>query len=263
MALFMGDTASDDPEQPTYPLAAVAGYIAGYVTYPMLLERYGTGRHVLSITPNVDNHAECLDVETGDASAPEAGPWVRQMLNAGIKRPCVYAQLSRMSNVRESLDAAGLSRDSYRLWVALWDGEHDVPYGYDAKQFYGTMDPTGWDFSVISDDFFADVPAPHPPKPQPVKKSMHYDRYPRSWQKALRRYDALRELEHTGHLSKLKVPYLRARRVQCRMFAKSIAKNAIKRYPLKDGRPSWRVEHRGWMYQQLALRSQGRRVVPS
>lgn len=259
----MGDTASDNPEQPTYPLAAVAGYVAGYITYPMLTERYGKGRHVLSITPNVYNHADCLDVETGDASAPEAGPWVRQMLNAGVKRPCVYAQLSRMANVRESLDAEGLARDSYRLWVALWDGGHDVPYGYDAKQFYGTMNPVGWDFSVISDDFFADVPSPKPPKPHPVEKSMHYNWYPPKWQKAIRRYDALRELEHVGKLPKVKVVFLRARQAQCRMMARSIAKNAKERYPLKDGRPSWRIEHRGFLYQQLALRAQRRRVVPS
>jgi hypothetical protein len=254
-ALYMGDTASDNPDQPGYPLAAVAGYNAGnYVTYPMLVARYGKGRHVLSITPNVDNRADCLDVETGDATAPQAGPWVRQMIDAGIKRPCVYAQESRMSLVRQSLDAAGLARDSYRLWVALWDGGHEVPDGYDAKQFYGTMDPTGWDYSVISPDFFG------APKPKP---SYHYDLYrPRFERMAAERYDYWR-VRQTAK-KKPHRAWMLIRKKQCALCARrielAIAWDKRFRKSLKD---PWSIKDRRFRHPRLVERGEGKRVKPS
>jgi hypothetical protein len=153
----MGDTASARPDIPEYPLVAVAGYVApsSYLTYRTLVEQFYPHKHILSITPSADGVAEVLDVERGDASPRDAGPWVRSMRARGVYRPCVYAQESNMSAVIESLRS--IPRAEYRLWVAAWNSIHEVPPGYDAHQFYGTM--TGsWDYSVVSPTFF---PAPH------------------------------------------------------------------------------------------------------
>jgi hypothetical protein len=161
----MGDTASARPDIPEYPLVAVAGYVApsSYLTYRTLVEQFYPHKHILSITPSADGVAEVLDVERGDASPRDAGPWVRSMRARGVYRPCVYAQESNMSAVIESLRS--IPRAEYRLWVAAWNSIHEVPPGYDAHQFYGTM--TGsWDYSVVSPTFFpASRPRRKPSRP--------------------------------------------------------------------------------------------------
>ena len=259
MTLYMGDTASTDPNPPAYELSAVAGYVAGYVTYPTLVDRWSPAHPVLSISPNADTPAECLDIETGDAVASQAGPWVREMRAHGIPRPCVYAQASRMGLVRESLDAAGLARSDYRLWVADWDNEHEVPDGYDAKQFYGTISGS-WDYSVIAPDFFAGAPIPQPPS-RPAVKSMFYDWF-MPWERtAVERYDVLRELDHKGHLTSREKPYLLARRAQCAFHARWLRGVAVRQG--KHGHPAWSVFHRGWRFRELSERGAGKRVLPS
>ena len=106
--------------------------------------------------------------------------------------------------------------------------------------------------------FLTPVPAPKPP---PL--SYHYNWYPVSWQTAVRRYDALRRLQARSRMSRIEGLWLLARKKQCGSYAKSIARNAIKRHPLQDGKPSWDVDHRGWLYQELLRRSRGELVKPS
>jgi hypothetical protein len=164
--LYMGDTASRSPAEPEYPLIAVAGYVvpSSFLSYRTLVTRYYPHKHILSITPSASETAEVLDVERYDASPDEAGEWVRRMIEEGIYRPCIYAQESNMSLVIESL--RGIPRAHYRLWVAAWDGIHDVPPGYDAHQFYGTQ--TGsWDYSIVNPDFFPEA-KPRKPHSRPA-----------------------------------------------------------------------------------------------
>lgn len=91
----------------------------------------------------------------------------------------------------------------------------------------------------------------------------HYNWYPGKWQTAVKRYDALRLLQYKGRLTKSETVWLFARRKQCGYYAHQVWLNAVKRHPLSDGKPSWGVEHRGWLYQQLIKRSHGDRVLPS
>jgi GH24 family phage-related lysozyme (muramidase) len=90
-----------------------------------------------------------------------------------------------------------------------------------------------------------------------------YDLYPAAMRTTVERYDVLRQLEHAGKLTRKEGLWLIARRAQCKVDARSIARNAIKRHPLKDGKPSWSVDHRGWLYRELSMRGAGKRVLPS
>jgi lysozyme len=91
--------------------------------------------------------------------------------------------------------------------------------------------------------------------------SYHYEWYPRSWQKAVERYDDLRALQHVGKLTRRERAWLAWRTRQCGIYAKSVARKARRRR-LSDGKPSWTVERRGWLYQELLRRSRGGRVLP-
>jgi hypothetical protein len=249
--LYMGDTASTDPAPPVYPLTAWAGYVSGYVTYPTLLERH-PGGHVLSITPNIYNRADFLDVETGDAVASQAGPWVRQMLADGIYRPGVYAQESRMGLVRQSLDDVGLTRADYRLWVADWDGEHAVPEGYDALQFYGTVSGS-WDYSVYLPDFFDAAPA----KPEPTMRYSWY--YLKGERIAAQQYDHW--YERRDHLTARERSWFALRRRQCAWYAARLERDARKNE--RHGELYWDQRwHQGWRHEQLAIRAAGKQAEP-
>jgi hypothetical protein len=240
--LYMGDTASTSPAPPEYPLVAVAGYVAGYVSYPSLVERWYPDHHVLSITPNIYNHAEFLDVENGDAVPSQAGPWVREMLNAGVYRPGVYANHSTMPYVQESLRNEGLARSEYRLWVADWDGVAEVPEGFDAKQFYGT-ETGSWDYSVITPDFFA----PAAPKP-----SMHYHRYAKYERPVVVRYDNLRKRRRLSKRGRL---FLHVHERMCARFVGLIDRRA--------NRTGWDKYDRRFRHDELCKRAKGQLVKPS
>jgi lysozyme len=90
----------------------------------------------------------------------------------------------------------------------------------------------------------------------------HYDWYPKAWQTGVKRYDDLRKEDHVRKLSKKEAAWMHARQVQCRAYAVSIALNAKVRHRLKGGKPSWAVDHRGWLYQELIHRAQGKYVRP-
>ena len=112
---------------------AVAGYVGGlYPTFRALLQRFPHAKH-LSIAINAAEVADCLDVETGDATPGEAPDWVRR--EKAHRKPWVYANASTMPAVIAALDRAGLHRNEYYLWVADYNGVAQIPNGYDAKQY--------------------------------------------------------------------------------------------------------------------------------
>jgi hypothetical protein len=66
---------------------AVAGYVGGHWrTCLQLLEMFPRAYH-LSIAVTVDEDAECLDIEGGNAVPYEASAWVRRQLARGVPRP--------------------------------------------------------------------------------------------------------------------------------------------------------------------------------
>jgi hypothetical protein len=154
---------------------AVAGYVgpAGpsnhFVTFPAVVGRFYPHAHCFSIAAQSFLLAACLDIESGDATPAQAPGWFHFAKAAGHWRPCFYANASTMPQVEQQLQAAGIPRAAYRLWVAAYPGTGpNVPPGFDAHQ-YIDHGPRGenYDISVCLPDFFGPPPAPKPPPASP------------------------------------------------------------------------------------------------
>ncbi len=115
---------------------AVAGYIDGrWANFEELTLRYPHA-HRLSIAVDPLDDADCLDVESGDATVGQAVPWLLRQLNQDAHRPCVYGSRSTMSQIVPRLRAAGIRRSEIRLWVADPTGHPHIPAGFDACQWW-------------------------------------------------------------------------------------------------------------------------------
>ena len=172
MTVTMYDSTSEMDERVIPANAkAVAGYVGGsWPTFPIEVHRFPHAHH-LSIAVNAGEDAECLDIETGDATPAEAPAWFRRQTARGVKRSCFYTQRSRVNELVAVLNHAGIHRDEYRLWVAGYlnsrrphfpgpaDGlvTHADACQYDDKALGRNLD-----VSICEDSFFGLVPPPHP-----------------------------------------------------------------------------------------------------
>jgi hypothetical protein len=248
---------------------AYAGYVGGsWPDYDPICERFpalhAQGR-IVPVAVNASERARILDVENGDASPADAGPWLKWMLSLGVRLPGCYGDEASMSEIRNSIAAAGIDGAEHVLWVAEWNGQPRVPGGYEAHQWLAHgPDWENFDQNACSAEFFAGV-LPLPPLPH--RNSSHYDWFDtgpraiaegRSERFVVQRYDELRAMQtpsdHPHHIE------LAFRRTQCRSLANRIASVAHDQ-PRANGRPSWQIDHRGWRRIQLARRSEGQRLA--
>lgn len=160
--MFDAVTLSAIPSRPF----AVAGYTSGlFPTWPHILARF-PGAHHVSIAIDAAHHADCLDIEPRDAIPSQAGRWARADIAAGFPHPCLYSDLSQMPAVRASLNAAGLARSQYFLWLAWYRHIPGLVAGYDAVQWTDTALGRSLDQSTVSLRFLqiAQPPyvTPHP-----------------------------------------------------------------------------------------------------
>ena len=133
---------------------AVAGYVGGnWPTYDGLVKRFPKAHH-LSIAVNAGEDAECLDIETGDATPADAPNWVRRQHARGIKRPVVYANASTMPSVLNALSAARIGRNEYRVWTAHYTYRAHIEPGSDATQYTDKALGRNLDASLCSPTFF-------------------------------------------------------------------------------------------------------------
>lgn len=110
---------------------AVAGYVNGsYTTYPQILRDFPHALHVsIAVTSHVA--AECLDVETGDATNGDSVGWFHAYKTAADhnhkpnRKPIFYTSASNADTLAAALALAGRPRGSYVLWTAHYgDGKH-------------------------------------------------------------------------------------------------------------------------------------------
>lgn len=174
MTLAMFDSV--DVSQIPADAVAAAGYTSGdWPTFPELAARCPHAE-LLSIAVNAGEDAECLDVETGDATAADIPDWQERQRGKGVTRPCIYADASTMeADVLPVLSSAKISRGSVRLWSAHYTNAAHICGPDSCKAVSIAMDGTQWtdqalgrnlDESLLAADFFA-VPAP-PAKPATV-----------------------------------------------------------------------------------------------
>jgi hypothetical protein len=145
---------------------AYAGYVQGaFQTFTALQQLFAaSGAHLLSIAVFASGDADCLDIESGDATVAQAPGWVKRQLARGAHRPCLYTSVSNMDALVSALGGAGISRAEVRLWSAHYgQGKHIC--GPSACGLTGhACDGTQWtdaalgrslDESVLLGDFFS------------------------------------------------------------------------------------------------------------
>jgi len=144
---------------------AVAGYVNGIFQTFVTLQSMFPQAQTLSITVTASGTADCLDVETGDATVNQVAAWVK---SSNVYRPVIYASVSSMGNVLSALSSAGISRASVRLWSAHYGQGNHICGPFSCGQIHVDMDGTQWtdtanginlDESSLLDNFFATVQA--------------------------------------------------------------------------------------------------------
>src|SRR5512146_328473 len=137
----MYDTTEVNTGLPTTAPVAVAGYTSGnWPTYNGLVAKYPHAKH-LSIAVNARHDAQCLDVETGDATPADAPGWVRRQHARGIKRPILYANTSTMPAVLDALNNDFIKRGEYLVWTAHYTGTPHIEPGSDATHWESVENP--------------------------------------------------------------------------------------------------------------------------
>lgn len=250
MAIRMYDSITADTVPADAP--AVAGYIGGHwPSYHALVARFPRALH-LSIAVNASEDAECLDVETGDATPSQAPAWVRRQLARGVHRPGLYANLSTMPAILDALAAAGIHRNQVRLWVAHWTYSAVRAAAelnsFDAVQY--TNNPRGgrdgpYDTSLCRNDFFG--PPPPPPDPH------HYGWFAADELPVVQRYDQLRRRPFVNR------PRLRPTRDRLMQLAVDIINKAEEQRTNRG--PALDVHRREWRLEQLLHRAHGDRLA--
>jgi peptidoglycan hydrolase-like protein with peptidoglycan-binding domain len=142
---------------------AYAGYVNGrWQTYSAIKSKF-PGSQVLSIAVSAGSDADCLDVETGDATPEQAASWVLRQLARKAWRPCLYASVSTMGSIVAGLEAAGIGVSTLRLWSAHYGEGTHICGPASCKQLAISADGTQWtdsalgrslDQSLLSDSFF-------------------------------------------------------------------------------------------------------------
>lgn len=149
---------------------ALAGYTSGlYTNYLAFRARYPRA-HTISIAISAAHHADCLDVEPGDATPAQAPGWVKADRAAGFGRPCVYSSIWMfLHQVIPDLRAAGIARSSVLEWDADYSGRPGLDVGFDATQFTDRALGRNLDESSVTLAFLTVAQPPyHPPAPAPA-----------------------------------------------------------------------------------------------
>lgn len=125
--------------------AGAPGYRNGSYSNMAAIKSLFPGKRYISVG------RDAIDVEPGLASAADAPGFVLGWTPVNTNRPLVYANGSTMPDVQSALNGAGIARDRYYLWVALWDGSPSIPAGFDGKQYASTP---GYDADSFNDYVF-------------------------------------------------------------------------------------------------------------
>lgn len=150
---------------------AVAGYVNGrWPTYLTLATRFPKA-HRLSIAVDAFHDADCLDIESGDATVAQAPAWVKRQLARDVVRPVIYTSVSNAQSVIRVLAINGIPRGKYRLWTAHYSSEHlcspKCGFGFrdyaDATQWTSNAEGRNLDQSLCANWFFPAPPAPKKP----------------------------------------------------------------------------------------------------
>lgn len=250
------------PADANIATVGVAGYVGGiWPDYSEIVAKFPKARHK-SVAVNATEDADVLDIEKGDATPAEAPAWVKKQIARGVKKPGVYADASTMPEVLKALEAGGLARSEYVVWIAHYvNAAPAYPFeqGADAIQWTQAAEGKDLDQSIAIDNFW-DITQPSPP----VKNPTHYDWFDDTEieykgakiteRGSVQNYDKYRA-KPSIYGEQLKVYEPRLHWLANRVY--NNAHNGVK----PGQTPHWGQFHRGWRFQQLIHRAQGTRFV--
>lgn len=160
----------DDVDVSLLPAADYyAGYADGIYANIAAIKARFPNAGILTIAVKATDVADCLDIETGDATIAQAPAWFKLSLAKGVTKPCLYTSVSNVNDLVATMTAAGIVRTAYRIWSAHYGlGSHicgpttckETTYACDATQFTDTADSKSLDESVALSTFFTDVTPP-------------------------------------------------------------------------------------------------------
>lgn len=158
---------------------SVAGYTGGsWPTFNGLVRAFPSAFHVPiavynggALTAAGTNRIMCLDIEPGDATPSDAGPWARYTRTHGMNA-CEYSSLSEMGAVRSNLAAWG-ELNTTILWDANWTYSRHLDAGYGCTQWTDRSLGRNLDESTCAAGLFG-APAPLP-DPFAVFSKTNYD----------------------------------------------------------------------------------------
>ncbi len=145
----------------------VAGYTGG--SWPTYFDYRGHFPYVVAVMVQSSFHGirgaarSCLDVEPGDATPSEAGPWAVQEVHLGFK-PCVYGSLSEFSAINSSIGSSHPADHVFR-WCADWTYYAHLDNGCDAVQWTNHYGNRNIDGSTVTYAFVGKTTKPPPPPP--------------------------------------------------------------------------------------------------
>jgi hypothetical protein len=170
LSIVMFDSVSLD-QIPADP-QAVAAYLDGEFANAAEARARFPHAQILTIAVFASGDADCLDIETGDATPSQAVAWYERQKARGVARPCLYASASVMqSDVVPVLLAAKIPRSAVRLWSAHYEAGSHICGPASCHLTSIEMDGTQWtdvalgrdlDESLLAADFFGAAPEPVP-----------------------------------------------------------------------------------------------------
>lgn len=151
---------------------ALAGYVGGRWQTFLPMRRTWPAAHIVSIAISSGEHADCLDVEPGDAPPRLVVGWVRVELRLGWPHPCVYSDWWEYTHeILPLLRAAGLVEI-----VLKWDADYThiahIDPGFQATQWTDTAFGRNLDASLVFRSFLRIAHPPLEPAPKPTRKQL-------------------------------------------------------------------------------------------
>jgi hypothetical protein len=151
----------------------LAGYTSGFWPSYFSLARLFWHPYVVSIAISASRHAQCLDIEPGDATPPQAAGWyfavksdpgMRGSLVDG--KPCEYSSFWEYVNqVLPDLRAHGIPASALWKWDANYTFRLHLDEGFDCTQWTDRSGGVNRDESTCTLAFFGYHPKPPPPPP--------------------------------------------------------------------------------------------------
>ena len=208
----------------------VAGYTSG--SWPTYWDYKGHFKYVVAVMVNAQHYGvhgaarSCLDVEPGDATPSEAGPWDEQEIDLGFV-PCDYGSLSEWPAIDQSIRAAGVAISTVDKWDADWTYTYHLDSGYQATQWTDHYANRNIDGSAVSYAFVGKGVTPTKPSVRCYHKGWPVPTSDRTLCLKVRAHDAFLGQQRAKEAAYLKVSDTNLAAIEARIKTESTQESAF------------------------------------